>query len=240
MQREMPVINHALDEHGVQSILELACSSGRHTVKLAAAGRRVFGIDYFPEAVDLARERMALQPIEIRDNVTLRVDDICKFETLGNRKFDAAIALGNVLALLGSKENLRKGLENTAEHLNSGGILFAQTVNHQARSKQDNRYLPLKTFEWQGTECILQRFYEHEGPECGIMHFNIFARDTATRVWQYWSTNTTPVFPLDLESLKELLGGCGFRLQHLWGTYSLDTFVPDASKDLIFVAVKAD
>src|SRR4051812_22786990 len=40
-----------------QSILELACGTGRAAIPIALAGHRVVGVDYAPEMIEIARQK---------------------------------------------------------------------------------------------------------------------------------------------------------------------------------------
>src|SRR6476619_3513226 len=73
-----------------QSILELACGTGRAAIPLALAGHRVVGIDYAPEMIDIAgmkrnaaglsEKKLRLEVGDMLDlNLRERFDWVCVF-----------------------------------------------------------------------------------------------------------------------------------------------------------------
>jgi SAM-dependent methyltransferase len=98
-------------------VLDLGCGSGRVALDLAAAGRRVCGVDSDPELVAALRGRARERGLEV-DAVAADVRAL----SLG-RTFGLAIAPMQVFQLLGGAAGRARALAAVREHLAPGGLL---------------------------------------------------------------------------------------------------------------------
>jgi SAM-dependent methyltransferase len=102
-----------LHRHGCRSILELGCGTGRISDYLQRCGFAVTGIDNSRSMLAYADSARCAQTIEM---------DMCR---LGLRyRFSAAIIAWNTLNLLGSRQLIRRCLEEVASVLAPGGLLL--------------------------------------------------------------------------------------------------------------------
>jgi cyclopropane fatty-acyl-phospholipid synthase-like methyltransferase len=102
------------------SVLDIMCGYGRHTLELARRGLSVTAVDNLRDYVDeitakADAEKLPVEPICI-DVLEMQID----------RQYDAAICMGNSLQFFNEEETLRL-LSNISSHLKQSGKLFINT-----------------------------------------------------------------------------------------------------------------
>lgn len=100
----------------VQSILDLGCGTGRHSVELARRGYEIVGVDLSEGMLEQARQR------SISDGVkaSFVLGDIRNVQ-LG-RRFDAVLSMFAVVGYQTSDADLKATFENVRRHLEPGGL----------------------------------------------------------------------------------------------------------------------
>jgi SAM-dependent methyltransferase len=106
-----------------QSILEVACGTGRVTLRLAADGVDITGLDLDEEMLAVARRQSEGVP-----NVGWERGDMRSFD-LG-RKFGLIISPGHSFQFMCTPEDQLTALENFRRHLAPGGMLVIH-IDHQ-------------------------------------------------------------------------------------------------------------
>ena len=126
--RECELLQRLFLEHGageIRSVLDLGCGTANHTVRLAALGYNVVGVERSIEMLDVAREKTAAQP-----NVELHQSDIRDLD-LG-RTVDAALLLFAVLGYQNEDDDVLAALATVRRHLRPGGLLVFDVWNGPA------------------------------------------------------------------------------------------------------------
>jgi len=116
---ECELLRYLFAEHGngaIKSVLDLGCGTANHSVRLAALGYDVVGVERSPAMLEIARAKAATQP-----NVELHESDIRSFD-LG-RPVDAVVLLFAVLGYLIEDEDVLATLATARRHLRPGGLL---------------------------------------------------------------------------------------------------------------------
>jgi SAM-dependent methyltransferase len=116
LKREIPFLVSLLRQEGAKRIADVACGTGKHATALAEAGFQVTGMDPDPKLLDQARV-----PVER-----------AAFADLPGPfagRFDAALCLGNSLALVPAGPELEQALQGLAGLVKPGGIVVAHTIN---------------------------------------------------------------------------------------------------------------
>ena len=122
LKKELPFLLASLPRGC--TVLDVGCGTGAHARALAAAGYRVTGIDFSAAMLEQARASAAEgPPIEWIEG------DVCKADLLGDRRFEAVLALGNVVPAFGDTEAVRRGGEAMIERTASGGVQILQYLN---------------------------------------------------------------------------------------------------------------
>jgi len=107
-----------LEENNVESILEVACGTGRLMTILESGGYRVTGLDLSPDMLTLARPRVK--------GVLARGD----MRELGFREeFDAVLCLGSSFTYMSTDQDALKALRGFHSALKPGGILVLDNFN---------------------------------------------------------------------------------------------------------------
>lgn len=118
-------LDRELDLGSPCRILDLPCGFGRHSVRLAAAGHAVVGIDNNPGFLAKARRDAE----EVGVEVDFRQDDMRNIDFDG--EFDRVITLFTSVGFFSDEENF-KVLQNVARALWPNGLFCLDTLNRDA------------------------------------------------------------------------------------------------------------
>jgi len=102
------------------SLLDVMCGYGRHSLELARKGIKVTAVDNLPDYIDEIKEKAAAGKLEI--------ECLCEdaLEMQLHKQYDAAICMGNSLQFFNEEHTLRL-LSNISAHLKPGGKFFINT-----------------------------------------------------------------------------------------------------------------
>lgn len=129
-RREVDFLIDALGLQGVESILDLACGGGRHSLALAARGWTVTGLDAAAPVIDHARAAAAERGLNV-EFVTGDMRDLPYHE-----RFDVVLLMNSSLGFFDDATN-QAVLNGIARALVYGGKLVVQCLNPY----QISRYL---------------------------------------------------------------------------------------------------
>jgi glycine/sarcosine N-methyltransferase len=224
---EMPFLQQTLERCGARRVLDAACGTGWHAIKLARAGYAAEGCDASPAMIRQARANA----MAVRVDVSFQVADLTELGAHLAPPFDAILCLGNSLPHLLSPEALTNALEQMHKLLKTGGVLVLHNLNYDLRLKTRPRF-----FQPAGNaDTVVWRFADY-GPDLITFHTAIFEQDQVGG----WSVhvNSTPQRPLLARELDEALGRAGFDVQMAQRFGGLDgsPFEIDKSGDLVIVA----
>lgn len=107
-------------------VLEIGSGTGGHTLACAQLGHRVVGVEVDARMAELAEQKRAALPAELRARLTFfhgRVED------LADQGFDIALALFNVVNYLGTLATLQSFLVAIAQRLQPGAPLVFDAWN---------------------------------------------------------------------------------------------------------------
>lgn len=107
-------------------VLELGCGTGRLLLPLARAGHEVVGLDNSPAMLDLARAKLAKEPAEVRQRVTLVTADMAMFEL--TQRFGLVLSLNSTLMNL-PPTAMQATLNRANRHLLPSGQLLVDLDN---------------------------------------------------------------------------------------------------------------
>lgn len=202
LKREMSFIISTLKP--AKRVLEVACSTGRHTAELAKEFE-VVGVDINAKMIEIANENLRGM-----DNIRLVHGNILDqtVENLG--KFDGGIILANTLANMENQQGVIRCLEKLRV-LIPDGKLVGQTV----LLGNEVVYLPLRSCTMEGDEYLIQRIMiplslngsTHQ------LHFNVF------RNGEYFSKSIHPIYSISPSILKNLANKTGWKVKELYGGY---------------------
>ncbi len=100
------------------TILDVGCGTGGHSIEMAKRGYLVTGVDLSQSMLNLAAEKSKLQPFLHQPQWVC--GDIRNFET--GHQHDLAIMMFAVIGYLASNSDVLSGLRNVRRHLKTGGL----------------------------------------------------------------------------------------------------------------------
>lgn len=107
----------------IESILDLGCGTGNHSLILALRGYHVTGVDKSPDMLEHARQKLGVtQSLVKTDRVTFIQGDVRKMKL--ERSFDAAIMMFAVLGYQLENADVLAAFSTIRDHLRPGGLLL--------------------------------------------------------------------------------------------------------------------
>lgn len=102
-------------------VLEYGCGNGRIALPIARSGVRITGVDLSAPMLADLRGRLAREPDEVRDRVTLKRGDMRSARVKG--RFPLVICTFNAFLHLYARRDVERFLARVREHLAPGGEL---------------------------------------------------------------------------------------------------------------------
>jgi len=102
------------------SVLDLMCGYGRHSLELARRGMKVTAVDNLPDYINEIKEKATAENLSIECICT----DVLEMQI--DRQYDSVICMGNSLQFFNEEDTLRL-LSNISDHLKPAGKLFINT-----------------------------------------------------------------------------------------------------------------
>ena len=202
-----------LKGHGVETVLDIACGTGFHSVTLKADGFQVTAADGAPNM--LVQTRQNAQRLGIDDLRIVEAEWTRLGESFAGEQFDAVICLGNAFTHLFDEGDRIKALSEMYKLLTRDGIAIIDQRNYDAildngfSSKHQSYYLGEKVEvrpEYLSEDLLTMR-YKYED---GEVHF-------------------LTLCPIRQEYVTNLLLDAGFRSVKRYGDFveNYDLYEPD-------------
>jgi SAM-dependent methyltransferase len=186
----------------VRTVLDIACGTGPHLIRLAERGYAMSGLDLSPQNIAFLRERAAAKGFA----PTLHVADMTRFRL--PRPVDAAICMQDSQGHLLTNEALLAHLRCVARALRTGGLYvfdrymcssWTDPARRWSWTRRRGRTTVRATFEaLKDLNPVTQTFFED-------MELEVH-EDGARRVYRQRHASRM-VFPQELRSLVQLAGG---------------------------------
>ena len=202
-----------LKGHGVETVLDIACGTGFHSVTLKADGFQVTAADGAPNM--LVQTRQNAQRLGIDDLRIVEAEWTRLGESFAGEQFDAVICLGNAFTHLFDEGDRIKALSEMHKLLTRDGIAIIDQRNYDAildngfSSKHQSYYLgeKVEVRPEDLSEDLLTMRYKYED---GEVHF-------------------LTMCPIRQEYVTNLLLDSGFRSVKRYGDFveNYDLYEPD-------------
>ncbi|MCC7665663.1 class I SAM-dependent DNA methyltransferase [Liquorilactobacillus satsumensis] len=171
-----------------QTILDLACGTGRLAVKLVQAGYAVSGVDLSPEMLSLAELNARMQ------KVTLPLIQADMTALDGLERFDVVVSCLDSLCYLQSPADLKKTFVQVREHLEDEGTFIFDVISPYQTDTVYPGYTYAHTTEQQA---FTWESYAGEQAHSVIHDLNFFIKEQQTqqyrRVTEIHQERTYPV-----------------------------------------------
>jgi ubiquinone/menaquinone biosynthesis C-methylase UbiE len=226
----------AAREYG-DPVLELGCGTGRVTMALAEAGRRVIGLDISERMLERAIRKRAALRVEARERVHFVQGDMTQFQ-LGEKFRLVIIPFRAFHHLLEIREQIAC-LEAIKKHLAPKGRLIVDFFQTDAARMHDPRYQQdrlIAEYDMDGAGRVklferVAAFHRAEQRNDAEMIFEVTHPNGSVerKVWSW------PVRYFFRYEVEHLLARCGFRTSALYGDFDKSS-LRDDSPEMIFVA----
>ncbi len=133
---------HLAQKRNLKKILDLGCGSGRHLVKLAQKGFKVYGIDFSPSACQLAEQWLHQYGLDGEIIVADFEDKIKEYE---DNSFDGIIAINSLES--GPLEQFEQNLKQINNLLKQNGLFWIVYPSKESSIKNPTKQIRLLTLE---------------------------------------------------------------------------------------------
>ena len=222
-------------------VLEVGCGTGRVLVPTARAGLEVTGLDLSPNMLAKCRERLAVEPPEVRRRATLVQGDMRAFDlgrtfamvTIPFRPFQHLVTVEDQMACLAC----------VRAHLADGGRFIMDLFNPSLPRLVDEKYLK----EGGGAsmempdgrrvvrrERLARRDLFGQVNYCELIYYVTHPDGREERL-----VHAFPMRYLFRYEVEHLLARCGFNLEAVYADYDKSPYGSKDPGELICVARKA-
>jgi len=214
----------------VETVLDVGCGTGIHSLELARRGYCAVGFDIAPRMVEIASKRAGENA-----PATFFVGDMRDFSL--EREFDAAICMTNAFLCNSTDEEAEKALACMGRALRPGGLLVLEVSNYLGQAaKGDFSRLSVDRAEKNGWEVMEISENEFDLPRGVLREKNTYFISKDGRFFQRFETSGT----LGLFTAKRaepLLEKTGLELSVVLDAENLEEAAADSYEYLV-VATK--
>jgi SAM-dependent methyltransferase len=194
------------------SLLDLGCGKGRHSIYLNSLGYRITGYDLSNNSIQYAKQfensRMKFKVHDMRD----------PFES----KFDAVLNLFTSFGFFEDDKVDIEVLQHIKNSLNSEGIAIVDFMNSK---KVISELIPREIVNVDGITFQIKRTLEN----------GFIVKQIQFEAEGSMHTYYEKVKCLDLQKIKSYLKSVNFKIKHTFGNYQLEPFNQITSDRLILV-----
>ena len=232
LKREIPTLSQYL---AGKYILDLACSTGRHSFALEKYGSKCIGLDYSEGMIAVANKLKK----ELGSDAEFYQLDISsasfqqELEELSIKlDFEGAILLGNAIANLGSYERALSALKNVYQVSRKNSTFILQTINRPRAPM----YLPLR----RTNGLILQRIFIPKNPLTEGNHnieLNVNLIDPLEN--KYKEQNISLLYMFTYDEFVELVSKSGWDLIASYSGYNKEPHSKEDGKTVVWILSKS-
>ena len=225
-------------------VLELGCGTGRVALPLARAGKNVTGLDISVPMLDRFRAKLATEPAEVRERITLRQGGMTEFQFA--ERFDLVLAPFRAFQHVMEPDQQRRCLELIAAHLSPEGRFVFNAFNPDLKYICDAMQLG---GSWQqvneeadpDTGEIIRRYVQLRPRPRRQVHllgwkYEVYDRSERLRETHVERMEMRWMYRWEAEYLLEL---CGLEITEAYGGWDRSP-LNDESRELIYVCRRRD
>ena len=223
--------------------LELGCGTGRVLIPTAAAGYKITGLDLSSYMLDICRDKVSQQPVEVQQRIRIIQGDMTNFDT--GETYSLVTTPFRPFQHLISVDEQKACLNCTNRHLIPSGLLILDFFHPYPPRLVDNpRYASeiedLPEMELPDGRCLRRTnrtagyHREQQYNDFELIYYVTQPGGRQERLVQAFPFRY--FFRYEVEHLLEL---CGFRVVDIFGDFDRSPLSND-SPEMIFVAEKRD
>lgn len=125
-KEEVDYILNKTKSNAINLVYDLGCGTGRHSIELAQRGYKVVGIDYIPENIKTAAEKISKLNIE---NIDI-IEDDCRYYK-NNQKALLVLCLYDVIGSFANDSDNVKIIKTIYNLLQPNGIAIISVMNYE-------------------------------------------------------------------------------------------------------------
>lgn len=212
-------ISNLVDELKLEKgskVVDLCCGKGRHSIQLNELGYDVLGVDLSPQSIGQAK---------VHENQTLHFQVHDMRDPIDQVKADAVLNLFTSFGYFESLEENGKVLASIRSYLKDDGLLLIDFMNP---NYVIDHMVSEEIKELEGIQFCISRYLE-EGQIVKRISFSDQGQN-----FEFFEK----VQALDFDIFKRLLGEAGFKIEKVFGNYSLESYHEINSERLILLARK--
>jgi len=214
---EIPDLLTLFRREKVVKVIDIASSTGEHTIALAQKGFEVFGLEVSGIMTDFAEKKKEKLPKHLQEKITFLRGPYKKIVNLIPSDIDAVIFMGNALPHVSfTEKNILSGIKNVMNQKRS--LFIFQIANfHRFYNEQGGmrdfiqRYNPSKK---EGNLSI--SFYSNKRGKMITYTRMIF--DYNKGKWIFRTANSLPTLHMDKDQVSSVLRKAGFRHLEFYGS----------------------
>jgi SAM-dependent methyltransferase len=226
LQKDVPFLLKQMPKRP-QSVLELACGTGRVAIPLARAGHRVVGIDYDERVLEIARKKCAAKNVCAEfgrgDCLTLKL----------SRKFDWVVCLFNTFLNFTRRQEQDRFLRAVKKHLKPRGHFYLDIFHPDLEMLAAPATWGLDRVEFDALGRHIVRTTDTVQTKDALtqeLTYRYVWTDKHSKehrqINRFWLRS---IFPRELELLLE---SNGLRVEKLWGDYDGSRVTADSPRIL--------
>jgi SAM-dependent methyltransferase len=207
-------------------ILDAACGTGRHALLFHDLGHQVVGTDISEGVLGVARRNAEAAGASLS---FIREDFCARESCFAPGSFQAVTAIGNVLALFTSPDELARVFRKARSLLSPGGKFVFQMMNFHSAKLRHERFTPLRSAHRDGEELLFQKFFDFSACHV-VLNLLIFIKGE-----EGWTRRIeiSPLMPWTGEAIIKASREAGFLTMDMYGDYSGIAYDADTSRDII-------
>ncbi|MEK7558867.1 MAG: CBS domain-containing protein [Patescibacteria group bacterium] len=218
LKHEIPDLMKVFDEHSIESVIDVGCGTGDHSIELARRGLSAVGIDRSHEMIREANRRkqsLAQGPLERLKFLNGSLEDM---KNRFSQPFDGAIIMGNALAH--NPHNISDLLKAVTDNLKDKGVLVLQITNFDKVIEANNRLLSFSFAVPKGEnkEHAFLQFYDKPNlkEKTILKTFAILTNDSGKR-WKFSGVRNSLMGYNNKDSIRKILEKLGYKKISIFG-----------------------
>lgn len=224
---EEPFYRGLFSGAGTQRVLDVACGTGRHAAMFHSWGLHVAGADISRQMIARARAKFG-EPNGLRWLVQGFDEPVQTREP-----FDAAICVGNSLALADNMTTVKKAVGNLLAAVRQNGLVVLHVLNLWRLPDGPCQWQKCKNATLERGDVLIIKGVHRAGSR-GYMDLIVTQMDAPAGMWN----ESIPFLGIEGGELERMVREAGASNIQFFGGYSNEPYDREKSVDLILVAEK--